>query len=98
MYWVWVKHDYEFPFSTVPLAMLRGDCASVMREAAKLYLLECPQDKQYEGWDLHLQVKAVDTDNPDRVRYFRVTLDEFVVSEMFAEAELGSEESNTAEI
>lgn len=85
MHWVWIKYEYEFPYEKAPIALLKGDVGMALKQAAAMYTNEKPIDPEFKPRFCALSAKVVSLENPDVVRYFRITLDALQITECFPE-------------
>ncbi len=85
MHWVWIKYEYEFPFTKEPLALLKGDVDFVLKQAAAIYTNENEIDPVNKERFCALSAKVVSLENPDVMRFFRVSLDSLDIRECFPE-------------
>ena len=69
-YWVWTKANYDWVYAKAPSSIMHGnDITEVVERAGRWFMQDNPDAKAHRFF-CHLDVKAVELDNPDLVRYF----------------------------
>lgn len=69
-YWVWAKVNHDTAYPKAPSSIMHGDDIVEVAERAGRWFMQDNPDAKAHRFFCHVDVKLVDLNNTDRIRYF----------------------------